>query len=148
MGKKATKREQRDELTADQFQRIVERIGTLIDESPGDQDLLFLAQHIRDNRRLSLDEQKVRQQIKESKYRISTDEQLIKFLDERVINGNFVTVDKMRENIKNRLLQVGFPFAAQFAEMVLPRLKSPDYVEDLISAWERSKKLMKDIGDK
>ena len=123
--------------------KLVEaKFGALIDATdrltPDEQETVALASHVRDNLRLSLEERRTAQQIKESKRRLQTDEELLDLIHTEVIARHFVLRDEERERVRGLLLKIDCPFSDMLAEYLFPSSEGvKGYVKGVLEAYAR-----------
>lgn len=121
------------------FQILLDRVDSEVQSTDDPNVVLNLRDDIRQNLRLSLDERLVEQKIKESRRRISTDEQLVALLDREVVARNFVERDAERERWRRFLIdEMRFPFTDQLLERMYPELgKVRPFSEAVMTEWRR-----------
>lgn len=129
-------RRQRARMTEKAFERLLTETETVA----GDPDVGYrgVQGEVRDNLKLSLQERKTVQDIKESRQRIATDKQLLLMVNDEIVGRNFVNRDDERERVRGVLVGMRFPFADQLAETLYPRIRNSTYAEDVIEAWRRT----------
>lgn len=138
--KKKGSRSKRARQAEGTFQVLLDRVDSEVKSAADDPNVVLnLKDDIRQNLRLSLDERLVEQKIKESRRRISTDEQLIALLDREVVARNFVERDAERERWRKFLIdEMQFPFTDQLLERMYPeQKKARPFSESLMTEWRR-----------
>lgn len=125
-------RKVRAKLTEAQFQRLIDATDKLASD---DQELVGLAEHVRGNLKLSLEERRTIQQIKESKRRMQTDEELLALIHKEILP--VAVAERERERVRVILIDdLRFPFADQLVELLYPSETPKRYVMDVLAAYK------------
>lgn len=132
-------RKSRDQKTAQALERIIDVVGNRLTD---EQQALELQDTVRQNRKISLEEQRTAMQIKESRHRISTNEQMLAVLNDEVLKGAFVRKSDIRDELRRGLSSLSLLSSDDIETFVMRLLpESKDEVDDLnstiVEAWAR-----------
>lgn len=139
MGAKA-----RSKKSGQQLECLIDAVGARISGSAD--TAIEMGPVIRDNHKATLDERRTAQQIRESKQRLATDQQLLKLIDDKIIGANFVRIRDVREHLLSadglgRLDAVlGDGTARAMVDRLFPEPKNRSYIDDVLAAYDKIKR--------
>lgn len=119
-----------------QLERVIDAVGNKLN----DDSALELSDTVRQNHRLVLEERRTAQQIRESRHRLATEEEMLRILNDEVIRGAFVTKESIRAQLLERFVPTfGVEGAQEIVDAVLPvdRHESNDLNTAIVDAWKR-----------
>ena len=98
---------------------------------------LDIIKNIRENRELSIAERVAQRKIKESKLKVSSSGAARKYLDEKVIANNFISIKKVRDKLIEYFSSKDDKnYGVEIVDIIFPEPKNPSFIKDLLQHYE------------